>query len=130
MSTDPLYFSTPHVGSVIASGTLDVSTTAPTNVATVFTAGASGSKIEEIVVEGLGTTVAGLVRLFLYDGATYNLLDEAIVQALTASTTAPAYRWNKTYPNLILPSGWSLRFTQTLAGNVSLFKVTAFGADA
>lgn len=129
MATDAAFAATPRVASAIASGTLDTSRTAPTNVATVFTAGASGSKIEEIVVQGLGTTVAGIGCLFLYDGSTYNLIDELLIIAVTASTTAQAYRWNKAYPNLILQSGWSLRFTQTIAGNVSLFKVTAFGGD-
>lgn len=129
MATTPAFAATVNNGSAIAHATLDTSLTAPTNVATVFTAGASGSKIEEIVVQGLGTTVAGMCNLFLYDGTTYHLFDQFTVSAVTSSTTAAAYRVYKTYSNVVLKSGWSLRFTQTIAGNQSMLKVSAFGGD-
>lgn len=129
MATDPAFAATVNIGAAIASATFDASLTAPTNVATVFTAGASGSKIEEIVVEGLGTTVLGVCNLFLYDGSTYHLFDQVLVLAVTSSTTATAFRWNKSYPNLVLKTGWSLRFAQTIAGNQSMLKVSAFGGD-
>jgi len=129
MATTPAFAATVNNGSAIASATLDTSLTAPTNVATVLTAGASGSKIEEVVVQGLGTTVAGMCNLFLYDGATYHLLDQFTIAAVTSSTTAPAFRTYRTYSNLVLKTGWSLRFTVTVAGLQSLLKMSAFGGD-
>lgn len=129
MAADPAFAATPENASVIASATLDTSLTAPTNVATLFTAAASGSKIEELVFEGLGTTVAGLVNVFLHDGSTYHLFDQFVVTAVTSSTTAAAFRVAKTYSNLILENGWSIRFTVTVAGLQSLIKGHAFGGS-
>jgi len=77
------------------------------------------------------TTVAGLVYVFVFDGTTYHLRDNIVVSAVTASTTvAPFQATPKTYTNLILKSGWSLRCSQSIAGNANLLKVTAFALDA
>lgn len=129
MATAPAFAATINNGSAIAHATADTSLTAPTNIATPFTAGASGSQVNEIVVEGLGTTSAGVCNIFLYDGTTYNLFDQFVVTAVTSSTTAAAFRLSKSYANLFLKTGWSVRFTNTVAGNQSLLKVSVFGGD-
>jgi hypothetical protein len=129
MATAPGFAATPAVGSAIANATLDTSLTAPTNVATVVTAAATGTKIDELVVQGLGTTVAGVVNVFRYDGATYHLIDQFLVTAVTSSTTALAYQARRIYENLVLKNGDSLRFTVTVAGLQSLIKMTAWAAD-
>ena len=129
MATTPAFAAVVNNGSAIASATLDASLTAPTNVATMVTAGASGSKFEEITMQALGTTVAGVVNLFAFDGATYHLIDQFLVPVITSSTTAKAWRVSRTYPNLIIKTGWSLRFTVTVAGLQSLIKGSAFGGD-
>lgn len=129
MSTDPAFASVINNNSATVSATLDTSLTAPTNAVTVFTAGANGSAIYEMVLEGLLTTVAGVCNIFLHDGSTYHLFEQALVTAITSSTTATAYRWNKAYPNLYIKNGWTVRFTQTIAGNQSGLKLSVFGAD-
>lgn len=129
MASTPAFAATPNVGSGLVPGTADTSLTAPTNVTTVWTAGASGGKIEEIVCQGVGTTVAGIVNVFRHDGSTYHLIDQFIVTAVTSSTTAGAYRSTKQYTNLVLKGTETLRVTVTVAGDVSLLKVTAFGGD-
>lgn len=129
MATAPAFAATPNVASAIASATLDTSLTAPTNVATLTTGGASGTKVEEVVFEGLGTTAAGVINLFLYDGSTYHLYDQIPVIAVTSSATAAAFRAARSYANLLVKSGWSLRFTVTVAGLQSLIKGTATGGD-
>lgn len=130
LTATPSYAVVPHIGSAIANATLDTSLTAPTNIATPFTGVAAGSKIEEIVMEALGTTVLGVINVFLFDGSTYHLYDQFLVPIVTSSTTALAWRAARTYTNLILPSAsWSLRFAVTIAGLQSLIKCTATGAD-
>lgn len=129
MATSPGFASTVNVGSATASATLDTSLTAPTNVATVFTAGASGSKIDQITYQGLATTVAGVINVFRHDGSTYHLIDQVLVTAVTSSTTAVAFQAVRTYENLLLKNGETLRFTVTVAGLQSNIKVTAFGGD-
>jgi hypothetical protein len=106
----------------------------PAAAVVVFTAGASGSKIEEVVAEATqttlaATTVAGLIYLFLYDGTTHHLFDSITVTATTASATAAPFRASNRYSNLILANGWSLRASNSIAGNAGLIKVTALGAD-
>lgn len=128
MATAPAFAATVNTGTGLPA-TADTSLTTPTNQVTVLTAGASGSKVEEIVVQAVGTTVAGMINIFRYDGATYHLIDQFIITAITSSTTAAAYRQNRTYANLLLKNGDTLRASQTIAGNASLLKVTAFGGD-
>lgn len=97
---------------------------------TLGTAGTNGTKIEEIVVQGVATTTACMVNIFLYDGSTYHLYDQFTITAVTSSTTAAAIRLSKTYTNLMLPSNsWSLRCTVTVAGDQSLLKVVATGGS-
>lgn len=130
MASTPSFAATPILGAGLVPGTADTSLTAPTNVTSLFTAGSSGTKVEEIVFQGVGTTVASVVNVFAYDGSTYHLIDQVLVSAVTSSTTAVAWRAVRQYTNLVLPSSsWSLRVTNTVAGNVSLIKVSAFGAS-
>jgi hypothetical protein len=106
--------------------TADTSRTSPTNVGTVFTAGSSGSRIDEVNIISTGTTTAGVVRLWVYTGSTYYLLSETIVTAITPSTTLAVFSSTSTFNNLMLPSGHSLRAT---TNNSESFNVIAFGGD-
>ena len=56
----------------LVSATLDLSLTAPTNITTIVTAASTGTKIDHLRVQGVGTTVAGVLNVFLFDGATYH----------------------------------------------------------
>lgn len=130
MATAPVFAVTPKIGAGLVPATADTSRTAPTNTTTIVTGGSSGTKVERIIAQGVGTTVAGIICVFLYDGSTYHLFDEILVEAVTASTTAYCFRWEKQYSDLILPSSsWTLRVTTQVSGNQSLVKVTALGAD-
>lgn len=90
-------------------------TTANTNrdgtgtIATIFSAGTSGSRIDQIEVEAVGTTTAGMVRLFLHDGTNARLWREVPVSAVTPSGTVSAFYARLSNLSLILPSGYSLR---------------------
>lgn len=134
MATAPAFASTPNIGAALL-GTAETDLQAPAQTAVILTAGASGTKIEEIVVQAsksgalTDTTVAGLVYLFLHDGATYHLFDIITVTAITGSTTVPGFRASNRYANLWLKSGWSLRASQSISGNASILKCHAFGAD-
>ena len=75
------------------------------------------------------TTVAGQVYLFLYDGSTYHLFDSILVTAISGTATVAPFHADRLYTNLVLKSGWSLKASQSIAGNVSLLHVTAFGGD-
>lgn len=129
MATDPIFAATVNVGSGLTPATADTSRTAPSNSTTVFTAGASGSKVESITVQGVGTTVAGVVCLFSVIGGVFRLIDEFTIAAVVPSTTVPAHREVRNYDNLVMLTGATLAITTQIAGNQSLVRVTAFGAD-
>ena len=126
MATTPQFASTVRC----AQGTLATAETArsgtPTNVVTIFTAGSSGSRIDEVDIVATGTTTAGVVRLWIYNGTTYYLFQEILVTPITPSTTIAVFSSISTYNNFMLPSGYSLRAT---TNNTEGFTVTAFGGD-
>lgn len=126
MATSPAFATTPRIGAV-SIATADSSYTAPTNVGTVLTGVAAGTRVNEICVKCAATSAAAVVRIFLYDGTTYWLFDELVVGAITGSSTLSQFRVNKTYDNLVLPSAsWSVRVTTSVS---QATHVTAFGAD-
>jgi len=132
MSTSAQYAATPKFGSANLT-TADTSLTAPTTVGTIVTAGASGTRIDYIDVQGVATTVAGLINLFVFDGTDYILWQQVPVIAVTSSTTVPAFAAalssnnNSNVMPLILPTGYSLRATTSVAQTG--IRVTAYGGD-
>ncbi len=103
-------------------------------VATVFTADATnGSKIENVVLQNLGTNVATAVRFFINNGSTNaTATNNALVQEVTwASNTASQVAasvpsvWNA---NLYLPAGYKLNVTIGTA-IASGIMVSAQGGD-
>lgn len=132
MATTAQYAATPKIGSALLT-TADTSLTAPSTVGTVLTAGSSGSRIDYIEIQGVATTVAGLVNLFIYDGTNYFLYIQVPIQAITSSTTVPAFtatvssNGNSNLLPINLPSGYSLRATTSVAQTG--IRVTAQGGD-
>lgn len=128
-NTEPIFLLTPNIGCV------DV-VTANTNrdgtgtIATVFTAGANGSKINEIVVKATGDLADSTITFFLHDGSNYFIFDEWDVgDAAAGSATVASYRERRTYANLVLPTGWTLRAAITVAPTAGSVKVTALGGN-
>ena len=127
---------TPIFVGVLRNGAVTIST-ANTNrdgtgtVGTVFTAGAFGSRIDRVTLTAKVTTTAGLIRLFVYDGATYFLWKEVAVAAITPSGTVAAFTYellstDGAQPLLVLPNGYSLR---TATVNAEAMNVIAEGGD-
>lgn len=133
MATAPAFASTVQLGAALL-GAAETNLQVPTTTSIIVTADTAGTKIEEIVIEAsaatlVATTVAGLVYVFLHDGTTYHLYDTVTVTAITASATVQPFRFSKTYPNLWVKTGWSLRASQSIVGNASILKFHAFGGD-
>ena len=126
MAAEPVYAVTPRIGAV-SIATADSSYTAPTNVGTLITGVAAGTRVAEIVVKCAATSAAAVVRVFLYDGSTYYLFDEITVAAATGSSTVLQTRVSTSYTNLVLPSAsWSVRVTTSVS---QATHVTALAAD-
>lgn len=131
MATGPNFAATPLSG-VAQISVANTGRDGTGTLGTVVTAGASGSRIEEIVIEATGTTTAGMVRLFVNDGTNSRLWREVAVTAATPSGTVLAFTAsvrNDTrvdLPLLVLPTGWSLRAS---THNAETFNVFAFGGS-
>lgn len=127
MALQPQFAATPNVGSSVLGASADTSYTAPTHTVTIITAGAAGTKIEEVDFIGIGTTVAGVIQLYLYDGAVYHAFYSIAVPVVTPSTTTAPWFFPQTFSNLELKTGWSLVATSFVASQ--LVNVIGFAGD-
>lgn len=99
-------------------------------VVTCFTAGSSGSKVNEIRIKATGQTAAGLINLFVYDGSSYRLLDAVTVDAVTPNTTTDSWEADPiTFANLDLESGDTIVAAPTVAPTSGAFHVIVLGGD-
>lgn len=130
MSGTPAFASTPNnaAGSIGATGNTNRDGTG--TITTIFTAGASGSKIDEIVVKADGRPADCTIVFYLHDGSNYHVWEEWDIGAPAApSGTVASYRESRTYENLILKTGWTLRASITAVPTSGLVQVHAFGGD-
>lgn len=135
MATAPAFASTINRGSAALSTTADTavatagSTITPTtsSFVTLFTAGANGSKVEEITVIPTGTVTACTVRIYVYNGSNYYLRDVYTIAAYTNSTTTAPTPTVVDYSNLELKSGDTLVASCTVAAEP--LTANAFGGD-
>jgi len=131
MANQAQYVNTPKMG-VGQVSTANTNRDGTGTIATIFTAGSSGSRIDAINLKAVGTTTAGMIRLFIHDGTNARLLTEVPVTALTPSATVPAWEaqlntntMTQVLP-IILPTGYSLRAS---TNNAETFNVIAAGGD-
>lgn len=131
MANQPQYVGVAKVGSAQIS-TANTNLDGTGTIETVFTAGTSGSRIDAINLKAVGTTTAGMVRLFIHDGTNARLFAELPVISLTPGASTPAFEaqlntntFTQVLP-LILPTGFSLRAS---THNAETFNVIAVGGD-
>jgi hypothetical protein len=65
----------------------------------------------------------------MWDGTTAYVVDEFVISAITPSTTAPAFRVEKDYSNLVLPPAFALYISTsvTTTAATTALSVQAFG---
>lgn len=132
-NTVPIFPKTPHVewtGSITAANT---SKTGTGTVATVFTAGIDGSRVDRLRIRALGTNVATAFRIFINNGGDNNtpanniLYYEYTIAATTLSEVA-ALADNMIQLDLTLPAGYKILCTigTAVAAGIS---ITCEGGD-
>lgn len=128
MATEPAFAATPRC-EIAAIATANTNRDGTGTIGAVATGVATGTKIEEVVIEASGTTTAGVVRLFLSldGGTTWRLYQENLVTATTPSTTVAAFRTVLTFNNLILRDASAKLGAST--HNAETFNVVAVGGD-
>lgn len=92
MATSAQYVSTPKNSSAqltVANAARDGTGT----LATVYAAGTSGARIDQLLVQATATTTAGMIRFFtsIDGGTTKRLVGEQAVTAATPSATVAAF---------------------------------------
>ena len=99
-------------------------------IVTIFTAGSNGSRINTIVVKATDNPADCTITFFLHDGSNYHIYDEwDIGDPAVGSATVVSYRETRSYQNLVLPTGWTLRAAVTVAPTAGNLQVFALGGD-
>ena len=131
MADKAQYAATPKIG-IGQISTANTNRDGTGTIATIFTAGANGSRIDAVDLKAVGTTTAGMIRLFIHDGVDARLLSEVPVTAITPSGTLPSWEsqlntntMTQVLP-LLLPAGYSLH---AATNNAETFNVIALGGD-
>lgn len=96
-------------------------------IADVITGVAAGTRIERIRVIGTGTTTAGVVRIYWYDGTNTRLFREYLVPAITPGTGTEVFSVEEKLEDFILPSA-SHKFRAS-THNAETFNVFIAGSD-
>lgn len=121
MATSPLFIGT------VKSPTVQISTANTARdgtgtLGTLYTAGASGGRVDRINITATGTTTAGMVRLFMSDGTNNRLIQELPIVAITPSSTQPAFS-----ADIVFDQGIAVQATyllKTNTNNAETFNVT------
>lgn len=133
MATAPIYIGTPrasHASVITANANYDGSGT----LATVFTAGSSGSQINTITITGKvaagATQAADTVTLYLHDGTNARAIRNVAIPVGSGAIAAAVQNYSATIAvNLQLPTGYSLRASTVVGGTTGLYEVCAMGGD-
>lgn len=124
MATAAQYAATP----VTASAVISAANTGRDGTGTivdVLTAGTNGTRIDDITIIATGAVTAGVVRLFLNDGANTRLWKEILVTAITPSVTVEA--WKRVFVDLalVIKTGWKLQASTHNAETFNIFVTRA-----
>ncbi len=92
MASTAQYVATPKNGSAQVA-TANTNRDGTGTLATVFTAGTTGSRIDSILIQATATTTSGMIRFFesIDSGTTKRLVGEVAVTAATPSATVAAF---------------------------------------
>lgn len=136
MNTTPYFTAAPDIqGAAVTTANTSV-TAATGTTATVFTAQASGSRIDSVKIKGIvaegATQAADTVRFFLS-----NPVGPAIYALTEVNFAAGGGNVSATVPNveatvalgIDLPAGWLLLASTHAGGATASYHVTAYGAD-
>jgi hypothetical protein len=128
MALSPVHASAGVIGATTVS-TANTARDGTGTIATIVTGVAAGTRINRVVLKATGDPADSVVTLFLHDGTNYFLFDEFdLGNPAAGSTTVPAYREERVYSDLVLPSAsWSLRAAITVALTAGVINVFALG---
>lgn len=126
MSSSAQFAATPKIGHARIS-TANSNRDGTGTVATLFTAGANGSRVDSVSIKATGSTSQGMIRIFVHDGTNYRLMAEDEVYDIGPSGVDRTHEsYIELAGGLSLPSGYSLRVSTEKADQID---VMAYGGD-
>lgn len=129
MGQYPQFAQTPRVGVATVTAT-NTNRDGTGTIVDALTAGAAGTRIEEVVVKATGDPADCTVTVYLHDGSTYHIFDEYDRgNPATGSATVASDRLSTLYDNLIIPAGWKIAFAVTAAPTAGAYKCIVLGGD-
>jgi hypothetical protein len=93
-----------------------------------YDAGSLGTLITKVQMKAVGSTSAGMLRMYLSDGTNIRLYQEFPVASISPSASVSAFE--RTFvptDGIWLPTGWSLQFS---THNAETYNVVVTGEDA
>jgi hypothetical protein len=130
VGASPLFASAPR----ILFAAVSTANTARDGTGTLATLGsaapAAGQKVTSITVVATADPADSIVNIFIHDGTSAVFFDSFdLGNPAAASTTVDTYRASKTYADLVLPSGYTLRASITVALTAGVVNVFAMAGD-
>lgn len=125
-NTTPIMILTPKDSNVRFS-TANTNRDGTGTLGTLHTAGTNGSFFKCIRIQAEGTTTAGVVRIYIQSGGSGNneLIHEALVSAITPSTTVQAFNYD-----WFGPGGCGIALAASSVLKVSTNNAETFSAHA
>lgn len=80
----------------------------------------AGLRVDAIRIKCKGTSAAGLITIWLYDGTTSRIYDEIPVSAVTASTTVDSFTVERPYSTLNLTPTQQLYVSETVVNDATI----------
>jgi hypothetical protein len=108
MSASPSFVGTPRVAMAQIS-TANTNRDGTGTIGDVLAAGANGTRVDRVTMIATGTTAAGMIRLFIYDGTNTRLWKEVSTAAATPSGTVQADSHVLSGLGLIIPNNYHLK---------------------
>jgi len=128
MAANPVFTATPHV-EVTNISTANTNRDGSGTISTCFTAGASGSRLDRVIVRATGNTTNGMIRLYLYDGTNYRIFHEVSITGTTPSATVEGASATVILNNFFIPGSSGFNRVGVSTHNAETFNITVMGSD-
>ena len=121
-NTNPIFLLTPVVD-VVQIATANTLRDGTGTMGTLSTGATDGKRIAAIKVKATGSTTAGMVRFFYYDGTNVRLIGELPIQAITPSATLATFEATVPF-KMVLPSAKEIRVSTEKAETFNVFALS------
>jgi len=129
-NTTPIFPATPTIGIATLTSpsaiTSRANITGTTGLSQLTATSTNGKRVDKIRVRAKGTTTAGILSIWEYNGTTSHLIHEIAISAVTPSTTVEAFSTYMDFSDMVLPATHQLYVSVTVANDLNVF---AHGGD-